>query len=502
MEVRILGTVGKTTAIEIPLIRGLLASAPITLSHGQAFTGRPDTIVHADAVHVLKLHPADRLPTARDSLRRERQLGIHHPQKTWFVVEQEGTPCWQGNITPRLTPLHQQRASDRLAPLLAEALHLTLETDRAHRLQLDFATSNFGTDAQGRLYYLDDDLYPADEDLLSLSSALGNLLRQRILEPSGFETLGRCLAEHGDRNTGHDMQALHARIRTLFLPHSDQQAARSALLAGLTNRATEQTGKTETETVSAPPSIHSGVAPKRLLISDIHANLPALEAILCVCDRIRPDEVLVMGDIVGYGPHPSECIALLAESDWRILRGNHDHAAAHGLPEIGFSGLARWVIEWTRAELCQASLHWLAALPSRISDDDWLAVHGAPVDRSDFNAYVYHLTYRDNLDWMQQHGPRLCFHGHTHVPSVHLRQRGTDHALGGEGLELPPDCHALICPGSVGQNRSGGPLAWYALQQGDALEFGAVEYDWQRTCQDMKRHGFPDALSQRIEKGN
>ncbi len=503
MEVRILGTVGEAPPFELALVHRLLASAPVTLSHGQAFTGRPDTIVHADARHVLKLHPADQEPAARERLRRERRLGVHHPRKTWFLVEEAGEPCWQGNITPRLMPLHQQTDPDRLAPLLEAALCMTLEVLAQHGLQLDFAPSNFATDDQDRLYYLDDDLYPEDEELLSLSSALGNLLRQRALKPSGFRTLGRCLSRFGTRQDGPASDILQLRFRGLFLPREDQQAARSALLEGLSDGpGTEHERPEERKKPSSAPAALTGAAPKRLLISDIHANLPALEAILDACDRIRPDEVLVMGDIVGYGPHPAECVALLAGHDWRILRGNHDHATAHGLPEIGFSGLARWVIEWTRAELCQASLDWLAALPSRIVEDEWLAVHGAPMDRSDFNAYVYHLTYGDNLDWMQRHGQRLCFHGHTHVPSVHLRHHGNDHALVGEALSLPATGHALICPGSVGQNRSGGPLAWYALLQGNALEFTALEYDWKRTCRDMKRLGFPDALIQRIQKGN
>ena len=134
------------------------------------------------------------------------------------------------------------------------------------------------------------------------------------------------------------------------------------------------------------------------LLADIHANLPALQAVLDVMDQQGIGQALVLGDIVGYGPHPSEVIDVVRQRGFATLKGNHDYAVAENQFKKGFSSYAKVAAEWTRTRLDAEELDWLDSLPLYLSQDDWLAVHGAPQDPTYIFGYVYHMTYESNLD--------------------------------------------------------------------------------------------------------
>ena len=233
---------------------------------------------------------------------------------------------------------------------------------------------------------------------------------------------------------------------------------------------------------------------KRAIISDIHGNLEALEAVL---DDIRQQEVesiYCLGDVIGYGPNPRECIDLCRNFQMTLL-GNHDNGALFD-PD-GFSSGAEKAIFWTRKQLEErsidgAEIRWefLAKLPRTHREDKLLFVHGSP--RSPLNEYVfpedvYNQRKIERIFGFIQH---YCFQGHTHVPGVFTENarfyspREVDNSYQLNSQKL------MINVGSVGQPRDADPRSSYVILDDDRVEFRRVEYDCQRTR--MKILEIPD----------
>lgn len=239
------------------------------------------------------------------------------------------------------------------------------------------------------------------------------------------------------------------------------------------------------------------------VLSDIHGNLPALEAVLAA---LKPyDAVWELGDIVGYGPQPDEVVARLAAEGATGVRGNHDSAAVGLLDTDAFNDDARTAVEWTAARIQSTTRDWLAALPLRVDSPPFTLVHGSPRDPT--WEYVYSAGMaRANMPLFET---PYCLVGHTHVPLV-FRQRsskvdgvgvrdGTSLALGAERL--------IINPGSVGQPRDGDPRASALLIDTDAgegagaLEFHRVAYPIEQTQELMEQAGLPRRLAARLQFG-
>lgn len=275
-------------------------------------------------------------------------------------------------------------------------------------------------------------------------------------------------------------------MRDVFLP-TDRVARRHAMLDVL-----EQAGE----------RTHSGCGDRVAILADIHGNLPALEAVLADLRAQGLEQAIVLGDIVGYGPFPAECVERLRAEPWIMLRGNHDHAAAQGEPGRGFSSSARWSTPWTVARLDAGQRDWLGALPLIWRDGDLCAVHGAPCDPTFFNSYVYPATAERNLDAMQEKGMVLCFHGHSHVPGVWQRNAaGVDQFHADGPLALDPRSRYLACPGSVGQPRDGDTHAQYAIydRARGTLEFRRLAYDRERLARAIRAEAFPDFICRQFQ---
>ncbi|NJN45443.1 MAG: hypothetical protein HC808_01960 [Candidatus Competibacteraceae bacterium] len=179
--VEVLGAIDTTRGIDPDTIAQTITGQARTLSHGQEFTGRPVTQITADDFHVIKWRSEYQF-NAKDSrrwieriLEKERRYGVHHPAKTWFTAQQaERTVI--ANITPKLLPLHMAQQSLAPTALLTHMANLADMYFRAaatFSIKLDEGLSNFGVDAQGHLYYLDDDIYKWDQ-FTSLASMLGS----------------------------------------------------------------------------------------------------------------------------------------------------------------------------------------------------------------------------------------------------------------------------------------------------------------------------------------
>jgi diadenosine tetraphosphatase ApaH/serine/threonine PP2A family protein phosphatase len=240
-----------------------------------------------------------------------------------------------------------------------------------------------------------------------------------------------------------------------------------------------------------------------LVLSDLHANLPALEAVLADAPVVGYDEILVLGDLVGYGGDPAQVIErTLALSPRAIIRGNHDKVCAGIESPVLFNDVARVAAEWTHDVLSPDLLAMLAALaqgPMTVTPEIEIC-HGAPFDE-DF----YLFEEADAARAMASAEGRICLFGHTHVPTLFAKaddpfgnQVGTD-----DEYRLPASGPALINVGSVGQPRDRDPRAAYGVLDTDrnTILLRRVAYDIAAAQASIMAAGLPAWLALRLERG-
>jgi len=240
-----------------------------------------------------------------------------------------------------------------------------------------------------------------------------------------------------------------------------------------------------------------------LVISDIHANFTALEAV--IKDAGSFDQVWCLGDIVGYGPEPNECINRLREFDLICLAGNHDLAVVGRIALWDFTPDAQEVIFWTRHSLTTFNLDWLLTLPNTplVPEQNITLVHGSPRDP----VWGY-ITEKDeakaNLDLITT---PFCLTGHTHIPVIYRKPWDDPRVLEewprvNSTIRLTLD-RMFINPGSVGQPRDEDPRAAYATIDMESMTFTyrRVEYDVTSTQKLMKQANFPNRLIRRLRFG-
>jgi diadenosine tetraphosphatase ApaH/serine/threonine PP2A family protein phosphatase len=380
-------------------------------------------------------------------------------------------------------------------------IRVAVHTAAACGLGLDLNPANFawGVEHTGHLYYLDDEFYAT----LSETHVAGALVARIPEEPdvpgSDWRWFGtRIVDTLGISRPFLSWERIFEGVESYpiaerFVEH------RTALLDGLR------------EPVLAAAARQRAARKQRInrrrtcVIADVHANLPALEAVLAEAERMGHDDYLFLGDAVGYGPHPAECIARLSALDHiTAIKGNHDNAIATGALSIGMNRLAWMCAEWTRARLSASELAWLDGLALEHVGHEWLAVHGAPRDPMRFMAYVYEMTYEDNLADLSARGLSLCFHGHTHVQLAYVQTTGgivKQH--GPSALDIDSRGPRLVNPGSVGQPRDGDPRAAFATwdQVSGRITFHRVPYDVDTTVRDVRQLGLPSELAVRFETG-
>jgi diadenosine tetraphosphatase ApaH/serine/threonine PP2A family protein phosphatase len=241
-----------------------------------------------------------------------------------------------------------------------------------------------------------------------------------------------------------------------------------------------------------------------LVLSDIHANLEALDAVLGTAGE-GWDAVLVLGDLVGYGADPNAVVERVRDiGNATVIRGNHDKVGA-GLESVaGFNHLARQAIVWTTTALTGPNRDWVAALPTgpAVVDPTVEICHGSPFDE---DVYIF-----DDLDARRSFAVMrrpLCIFGHTHVPSVFqfdidLRQmpppRGPEHRI-----SLYPNSRYLVNCGAVGQPRDGDPRAAYGVVDtaDQSVTIHRVAYDVGTAQAKILRAGLPEVLAQRLALG-
>lgn len=236
------------------------------------------------------------------------------------------------------------------------------------------------------------------------------------------------------------------------------------------------------------------------VVSDIHANLEALRAVFAQIPDA--DEVYCLGDIVGYGPQPNECLELVRERASVTVLGNHDVAAVddHGI-EL-FNEHARDAIRWTQTVLSRENAAWLDGLAYEFRLPEFLLVHGAPVDY-----FRYVLNEESARDAFAATDAPLIFVGHTHVASYFaLAKDGSlryESRPDGGTLELDPDTRYLLNAGSVGQPRDRNPEASFLryAPQDRRITWQRVAYEIAATQRKIAAARLPDALARRLDAG-
>jgi predicted phosphodiesterase len=237
------------------------------------------------------------------------------------------------------------------------------------------------------------------------------------------------------------------------------------------------------------------------VVSDIHSNLHALEAVLAAIDAEAPDELWCLGDLVGYGPRPNECCATIAGRADVCLAGNHDLAVRGTIDLEEFHGDAGVAATWTREVLDPEWLALLGRLEPEGPAHDVALYHGSARDA----IWEYVLSDEAALATLELAGSPLVLVGHSHV-ALRIVQSGDelDGGVAPAGTEVQLDgAQALLNPGSVGQPRDGDPRAAYLLLDLDAKRacFRRVEYDVERTQREMRDAGLPEPLAARLELG-
>jgi predicted phosphodiesterase len=235
------------------------------------------------------------------------------------------------------------------------------------------------------------------------------------------------------------------------------------------------------------------------VLSDIHANLVALDAVLATVGDV--DQVWHLGDVVGYGPAPDGVVRRLAGIGALGVQGNHDAAACGGREIEWFNPEARAAMEWTRTAISNETRRWLGALPEQRVEGDFTLVHGSP--RDPMWEYITTIPVaRANLDVLSS---RFGLYGHTHIPTAYCLDDGRVEAVSpitDSGITLG-DEPMLLNPGSVGQPRDGIPSASYAV-----LDTAAGRWTWHRASYDiasvqasMRAAGLPSRLIGRLDYG-
>ncbi len=237
------------------------------------------------------------------------------------------------------------------------------------------------------------------------------------------------------------------------------------------------------------------------IVSDIHSNIVALEAVLA--DMPEIDRLLCLGDIVGYGPRPNECCEIMRERAWVCIAGNHDRCVVKPGEEDWFNEAARAAILWTREVISEEAHRFLSDLGDVALTREFTLMHGALQDPDE-----YITSPREALATLKLARTPISLCGHTHVPEAYRIIEDND---GCRRVCNPPlfelafqsEGKVLVNCGSVGQPRDGDPRAAYGLldSQAGTVQVKRVAYDIEATQRDMIQAGLPRILAARLSVG-
>ncbi|MFQ5706292.1 MAG: metallophosphoesterase family protein [bacterium] len=237
------------------------------------------------------------------------------------------------------------------------------------------------------------------------------------------------------------------------------------------------------------------------IISDIHGNLEALQRVLEEIETRNIGEILCLGDVVGYGPNPNECVEIVRKHAKITLAGNHDYAPLGRLDLSYFNPWARSAVEWTGEELTPASTEFLMNLPLMAQMDGFAIVHATPLNPEEWN---YITTVGDAVINFPEFQGQVCFIGHSHVPlNIVMNGNGACDVEKQNPMPLLEGKRYIINVGSVGQPRDFNSKASFGVYDSDEKVFELVRtvYDLASTQKKIRDAGLPDFLAERLARG-
>ena len=237
------------------------------------------------------------------------------------------------------------------------------------------------------------------------------------------------------------------------------------------------------------------------VISDIHANLEALEAVVGALRDKGATRFACCGDIVGYGPDPNRCVEIIRGLSCDCVAGNHDCGVAGKIPLTGFNSTANRAALWTQPVLTESNRLYLENLPLTVREGSLFIVHSSP---SAPDAWEYVLTVREAGSEMEHFAGGVCVVGHSHQPFAVERLPGRPARLVRDDTFIVlPDARYFINAGSVGQPRDGDPRACCMLYDYDkqSMTYLRVPYDIPAVQAKIRAAGLPERLASRLESG-
>ncbi len=228
------------------------------------------------------------------------------------------------------------------------------------------------------------------------------------------------------------------------------------------------------------------------IISDIHANLEALQSVLTDVDTCAPDDLVCLGDVVGYGADPSDCLGIVRDRCSAVVMGNHDEAAFDPEKAVFFNFHARIAVEWTYRALSDDERKTLASFPFTEKRENILLVHSTPHAPEEWEYIIDELDARQAMSSFTE---KLCCVGHSHVAAIYPE----------DDVRRPDDpaYRALVNVGSVGQPRDRDPRASWCLIDTDtwSIDIRRVEYDIDAAAGKIRKAGLPPQLGERLYLG-
>jgi predicted phosphodiesterase len=235
------------------------------------------------------------------------------------------------------------------------------------------------------------------------------------------------------------------------------------------------------------------------VLSDVHANLHALEAVFDDLQSQEVDRYVCLGDIIGYGAFPEECIGKISSLGFITVAGNHDYAALGRIQTENFNALAKTATVWTRDQLSRESVKFLNTIPLVVEEANISFVHSSYYSPELFD-YVQ-TSYDAHLSLSQLPG-RVCFIGHSHIPVAFIQNGCVTYSLSSE-IKVPDGGKVLMNVGSVGQPRDQDPRASYAIYDDEnrKITLRRVSYDIEGAISGILGKGLPVMLGERLRTG-
>jgi len=236
------------------------------------------------------------------------------------------------------------------------------------------------------------------------------------------------------------------------------------------------------------------------ILSDIHGNFEALQTVVGLYRDESIENFLCLGDIVGYGANPRECIDIIRELKAVCIAGNHDWAVSEKLDPVYFNPVAKEAVSWTQKQLSSEDIDFLNNLGLVFKNDDLILAHGT-LSEPEFFRYTIHMS--DAMETFHLMDRPICFVGHSHAPNIFIQKGKEAQRVNTLKIKVDPECKYIINVGSVGQPRDGNPMAAYGIYDTDTrvVEVKRAPYDIQTAQEKILKVGLPASLAERLTIG-